>query len=115
MEKNMPKSLTAEELAAKETRLKQRAEALARKHAYAAKKAAEITAQLRERQRFAEAHIKYALGGCLLKLIEEKRLPENFVRSIIQSAEAGVQPAGSGREAWELLKQKWLESWATQS
>ncbi len=104
----MPKPLTAEELAAKEKRLKQRADALARKHAYAAKKAAEITAQLRERQRFAEAHIKYALGGCLLNLIEEKRLPENFVRSVLQSAEAGVQPVGSGREAWESLKERWL-------
>lgn len=104
----MPKTLTAEELADKEKRLKQRADALARKHAFAAKKAAEITAQLRERQRFAEAHIKYALGGCLLKLIEEKRLPENFVRSIIQSAEAGVQPVGAGRETWESLKERWL-------
>lgn len=107
----MPKTLTAEELGAKETRLKQRAEGLARKHAYAAKKAAEITAQLRERQRFAEAHIKYALGGCLLKLIEEKRLPENFVRSIIQSAEAGVQPVGSGRVAWDDLKRRWLANY----
>ena len=50
MEKIMPKTLTAEELADKEKRLKQRADALARKHAYAAKKAAEITARF--------------LGGC---------------------------------------------------
>jgi len=104
----MPKTPTAEELAAKEKRLKERADMLAKRHATAVKKAAQASAQLRERQRFAEAHIKYALGGCLLKMIEGEPLPENFVRVIIQRAEAGIQPTGTGREAWERLKEKWL-------
>jgi hypothetical protein len=103
----MPKAPTAEELAAKEKRLKERADMLAKRHATAVKKAAHASAQLRERQRFAEAHIKYALGGCLLKMIEGEPLPENFVRVIIQRAEAGIQPAGTGRDAWENLKQEW--------
>ena len=104
----MPKSLTAEELAAKEKRLKQRAEALARKHAYAAKKAAEITAQLRERQRFAEAHIKYALGGAIIKIFETQPATPRLIKAIVAAAEEGVQSIGSGRAAWEAKKQEWL-------
>lgn len=104
----MPKALTAEELTAKETRLKQRADALARKHAYAAKKAAEITAQLRERQRFADAHIKYALGGAIIKIFETQPAAPRLVKALIAMAEAGVQPVGSGRDAWEAKKQEWL-------
>lgn len=109
----MPKTPTAEELAAKERRLKEKAEMLAKRHATAVKKAAQASAQLRERQRFAEAHIKYALGGCLLKMIEGEPLPANFVRVIIQRAEAGIQPTGIGRDAWEKLKQKWLNRFGT--
>jgi hypothetical protein len=41
-------------------------------------------------------------------MIEEEPLPENFVRVIIQRAEAGIQPTGTGRDAWEKLKQEWL-------
>lgn len=108
MESNMPKTLTADELAAKEKRLKQRADALARKHAYAAKKAAEITAQLRERQRFAEAHIKYALGGAIIKIFETQPATPRLIKAIIAAAEEGVQSAGSGRDAWEAKKQEWL-------
>jgi len=111
----MPKTPTAEELAVKEKRLKERAEMLAKRHATAVKKAAQASAQLRERHRFAEAHIKYALGGCLLKMIEGEPLPENFVRVIIQRTEGGIQPAGTGREAWEDLKKCWLSQLAQRS
>ncbi len=104
----MPKKLTAEQLADKEKRLKQRADALARKHAYAAKKAAEITAQLRERQRFAEAHIKYALGGAIISIFDSQPVSSRLIKAIISVAEDGVQLSGSGREAWEARKLEWL-------
>ena len=104
----MPKAFTADELTAKETRLKQRADALARKHEYAAKRAAEITAQLRERQRFADAHIKYALGGAIIKIFETQPTTPRLVKAIISMAEDGVQTSGSGRDAWEVKKSEWL-------
>lgn len=104
----MPKPLTAAELAAKESRLKQRAEALARKHTYAAKKAAEITAQLRERERFADAHIKYALGGSIIKIFDSHAAAPRLIQTIIAAAEDGVQKSGSGRDAWEAKKSEWL-------
>ena len=79
-----------------------------KKYAYAAKKAAEITAQLRERQRFAEAHIKYALGGAILKIFETQPATPRLIQAIIAAAEEGVQSVGSGRDAWEVKKQEWL-------
>ena len=104
----MPKTPTAETLAAKEKRLKERADMLAKRHASAVKKAAQASAQLRERQRFAEAHVKYALGGALIKIFDTHPATPRLVQTIIAAAEDGVQPTGSGRDAWEAKKSEWL-------
>jgi hypothetical protein len=55
-------------------------------------------------ERKAETHLKAALGGGVLSILDDPKLQVGFKIYLLKSAEAGVQKSGLAREKFEALK-----------
>lgn len=54
--------------------------------------------------RKAETHVKAALGGAVLVVLNDPNVSHTFKKHLLDVADAGVQKSGLGRDKFEALK-----------
>lgn len=83
-------------------------EELENRRAAVAKQISAAKKSLRDEERDADKHVKIALGGAVIALIET--LPATVRHAILTGADHGVQKQGLGREKFEALKARFKKT-----
>lgn len=80
---------------------------LEKRRAEMAKKISAAKKSLHGQEKAAETHVKAAIGGAVLALIDN--LPATIRHAILAAADQGVQKQGLGREKFEALKKRFIK------
>ena len=79
-------------------------EDLKAKKAQIEKRISQLQIQHSAAERKAETHVKAALGGAVLVVLNDPKVSHTFKKHLLDVADAGVQKAGIGRDKFEALK-----------
>lgn len=79
-------------------------EDLKAKKAQIEKRISQLQIQHSAAERKAETHVKAALGGAVLVILNDPKVSHTFKKHLLDVADAGVQKAGLGRDKFEELK-----------
>ena len=79
-------------------------EDLKAKKAQIEKRISQLQIQHSVAERKAETHVKAALGGAVLVVLNDPKVSHTFKKHLLDVADAGVQKSGLGREKFEELK-----------
>ncbi|MDR0776858.1 MAG: hypothetical protein LBE81_09515 [Azonexus sp.] len=79
-------------------------EALKAKKAKIAQRISHLKSQQSKAERNADGHVKKAIGGAVLAILQAKSLPQSTFDIIFQEADVGVQKQGLGREKFNALR-----------
>jgi len=83
-------------------------EELEKRKASLAKSISEAKKDLRGEKMKAENHVKVAIGGAVIALIDN--LPATVRHAILTGADQGIQKQGLGREIFEALKARFKKT-----
>lgn len=81
-------------------------EDLKAKKAQIEKRISQLQIQHSVAERKAETHVKAALGGAVLVVLNDPKVSHTFKKHLLDIADAGVQKSGLGRDRFEALKVK---------
>jgi hypothetical protein len=79
-------------------------EDLKAKKAKIEKRISQLQIQHSVAERKAETHVKAALGGAVLVVLNDPKVSHTFKKHLLDVADAGVQKSGFGRDKFEELK-----------
>lgn len=79
-------------------------EDLKAKKAQIEKRISQLQIQHSVAERKAETHVKAALGGAVLVVLNDPKVSHTFKKHLLDVADAGVQKSGLGRDKFEALK-----------
>jgi hypothetical protein len=79
-------------------------EDLKAKKAQLEKRISQLQIQHSVAERKAETHVKAALGGAVLVVLNDPKVSHTFKKHLLDVANAGVQASGLGRDKFEALK-----------
>jgi hypothetical protein len=79
-------------------------EDLKAKKAQIEKRISQLQIQHSVAERKAETHVKAALGGAVLVVLNDPNVSHTFKKHLLTVADSGVQISGLGREKFEALK-----------
>jgi hypothetical protein len=79
-------------------------EELKAKKAQIEKRISQLQIQHSAVERKAETHVKAALGGAVLVVLNDPKVSHTFKKHLLDIADTGVQKVGHGRDKFEALK-----------
>jgi hypothetical protein len=79
-------------------------EDLKAKKAKIEKRISQLQIQHSAAERRAETHVKAALGGAVLVVLNDPKVSHTFKKHLLDIADTGVQKVGLGRDKFEALK-----------